>query len=113
MKITTAILATVGSIAIGALADGVIVQRHAPDWDLSRPMNGIAFERIKAVAAPKPDRPTPRFLRLKSIRGKKSKYLATSALGRALRSTPTKVKQTFQNISSVGDYPTQYAIQCE
>lgn len=112
MKITTAILATVGNIAIGALADGVIVQRHATDWDLSRPMNGIAFERIKAVAAPKPDRPTPRFSRLKSIRGKKSKYSATSALGRALRSTPTKVKQTFQNISSVGDYSTQYAIQC-
>lgn len=108
---TSAILSVLAAAAATAV-NGLNEQRHAHDWDLSQPMNGITFERVKAVAMAKPDRPTPRFSRLKNIGGKKGKYPMTSALGRALRSTPGTVKQSFQNISSVGAYATQYAIQC-
>ncbi|KAH8720167.1 putative aspartic-type endopeptidase [Beauveria bassiana] len=98
--------------ALAVAASGIKEQRHASDWDLSQPMNGITFERVKAVTMAKPDRPTPRFSRLKHVAGKKGNHGTISALGRALRSTPGSVKQTFQNISSVGAYSTQYAIQC-
>lgn len=86
--------------------------KHSPDWDLSQPMNGFAFQRVKAIMDPTPDKPTSRFSRLRGTRGKHGEFSQVSALGRALRTTPTSVKQTFQNASSVGDVSTQYAIQC-
>lgn len=96
-----------------ALATTVKVQRHAPDWDLTKPMNGITFERVKAVSEPTTDRPSPRFSRLKNVRGTKAaQNSATSALGRVMRTAPSKIKTSFQNITSVGDFSTQYAIQC-
>lgn len=98
--------------ALAAAASGLKEQRHAPDWDLSQPMNGVTFERVKAISMAKPDRPTSRFSRLKHVEGKRGKHGTASALGRALRATPGTVKQSFQNISSAGAYATQYAIQC-
>lgn len=106
------VISLLTTAAAATVASSIKEQRHASDWDISQPMNGISFERVKAIATAKPDRPTPRFSRLKHIAGKKGKHIVTSALGRALRSTPTTVKQSFQNVSTVGAYATQYAIQC-
>ncbi|KAI5457293.1 aspartic peptidase domain-containing protein [Mariannaea sp. PMI_226] len=74
------------------------------------PMNGITFERAEVVTDATPDRPTPRFSRLKNLKGnpKAGAYPGVSVLQRVGHSSPGKS----QNISSVGDYSTQYAIQC-
>lgn len=112
MKITPSLACLLGG-ASSVLASAAKVQRHAPDWDLSKPMNGITFERVKAVADPTPDRPSPRFSRLKNVRGAKAaRNSATSALGRVMRTAPAKIKTSFQNITAVGDFSTQYAVQC-
>lgn len=87
-------------------------QRHAPDWDLSTPMNGITFERVKAVSAPTLDKPTALFSRLRNLQGRKRHGSATSALGRALRTAPNRTTPSFQNITAVGEFSTQYAVQC-
>lgn len=109
MKIVTPSLCFVwGTLLVSALN----VQRHAPDWDISQPMNGVSFERIRANTKPSQDRPTARFSRLRSVRGKSSRGSTTSALGRALRTTPSRTKPSFQNVSAVGEFSTQYAVQC-
>lgn len=104
------------SIAITASAVGIPqVRRHAPDWDLAKPMNGLTFERVKAVAKPSQDRTTMRFSHLKGIKARPGQqhYSGVSALSRVRgSSTPSSVKQSFQNITAVTDASTQYAIQC-
>ncbi|KYK58439.1 eukaryotic aspartyl protease [Drechmeria coniospora] len=81
-------------------------------WDVSQPLNGISFQRIKAVQAPTPDRPSMKFSRLRNVKGKPGVLTTTSALGRVLRTPPLHHQHTYQNVSTAGDFSTQYAIQC-
>jgi len=81
-------------------------------WDLSKPLNGITFERVKAVKPPTPDRPAPRFSRLHNIKGKPGSFTSVSALGRLLKTPPAHHQHVYQNVSATGDFSTQYAIQC-
>lgn len=112
MKVFSSTLAVIVGAAAVCLGDGTLEKRHGPDWDLSKPMNGITFERIKAISAPVHDKPTAQFSRLRSVQGRSSRGSITSALGRALRGSPNRTKPSFQNISSVGEFSTQYAVQC-
>ncbi|KAF7554328.1 hypothetical protein G7046_g6851 [Stylonectria norvegica] len=84
------------------------------DWDLTKPMNGIRFERAKAISSPTPDKTSLRFSRLKNLKSKDKTrgYSALSVLGRAGHSAPLKTGRFHQNASSVGEFSTQYAIQC-
>ncbi|KAH7311711.1 aspartic peptidase domain-containing protein [Stachybotrys elegans] len=98
-------------------------------WDLNEPLNGVHFQRVKAHTLPTPDRPSPRFSRLRNLRahgphsqkhhgrhhhhhhgrGGGGHTTAVSHLARRLgRFDGTK----WQNVTGVGDYSTQYAIQC-
>lgn len=81
-------------------------------WDLSQPLNSITFERAKAVREPSPDRPAPRFSRLHNIKGRAGARSATSTLDRVLRTPPSHHSHTYQNVSTAGDFSTQYAVQC-
>jgi hypothetical protein len=83
------------------------------DWDSSQTMNGFMFERVKGIGNPSADRPTPRFSRLKNIGSGLNANSAVSVIGRAGRSvTKPSAPPKYQNISAIGDYSTQYAIQC-
>lgn len=89
------------------------VRRHAPDWDLAKPMNGLTFERAKAIKEPTSDRTTMHFSRLKGIKARPGQqHSAVSALSHVRSSTPGSIKQSFQNISALTAASTQYAIQC-
>ena len=81
-------------------------------WDVSKPLNGISFQRVKAVHPPTPDRPATRFSRLQNVKGRPGVSTATSALSRVLRTPPSRQQHSYQNISTVGDFSTQYAVQC-
>ncbi|KOS19150.1 putative aspartic-type endopeptidase [Escovopsis weberi] len=89
------------------------IRKHGQDWDLSRSMNGLRFERAKASRVPSRDVPTARFSRLRATRGLVGRrHTSTSALSRVQRNAPGTVRQSFQNISAVGEASTQYAVQC-
>ncbi|KAH6605008.1 aspartic-type endopeptidase [Trichoderma cornu-damae] len=114
MKLVQWAVLVLGGMAVTTSAVGLPqVRRHAPDWDLSKPMNGLAFERAKAVAKPSQDRTTTRFSHLKAIKGRPGQQRsAVSALSRVRGNTPGSVRQSFQNVTAVTDASTQYAIQC-
>ncbi|CAM1509351.1 Fc.00g030900.m01.CDS01 [Cosmosporella sp. VM-42] len=90
-----------------------IETRHE-DWDLSRPTNGLTFERANAVVPATADRPTVRFSRLKKFKGKVEfqGHSITSALSRAGHRTPEKGFGHWENVSAFGDFYSQYAVQC-
>ncbi|KAH7160628.1 aspartic peptidase domain-containing protein [Dactylonectria macrodidyma] len=80
------------------------------EWDLSMPMNGFAFERARATSPPTVDRVSPRFSRLRKLKGNSrvQGHLGVSSLERAGIAIPGKS----QNISTIGGFSTQYALQC-
>ncbi|KAL6797137.1 aspartic peptidase domain-containing protein [Trichoderma sp. SZMC 28012] len=118
VKLTQWLICLLGSFAITASSAGLPqVRRHAPDWDLAKPMNGLTFQRAKAVKEPSQDRATMHFSHLKGIKGKPGQqHSAVSALSRVRSSlnsnSPGSFKQSFQNVSALTDASTQYAIQC-
>ncbi|KAM0473384.1 hypothetical protein ACHAPX_008130 [Trichoderma viride] len=115
MKALQLAVCLLGSIAITAsCANLPQVRRHAPDWDLAKPMNGLTFERAKAIKEPSSDRTTMHFSHLKGIKARPGQqHSGVSALSRLRSSsTPGSIKQSFQNISALTAASTQYAIQC-
>lgn len=100
-------------LALGALAR-ITGVKHQGDsgWDLSQSLNGVTFQRAKAMTDPTPDRPTTRFSRLRSLKGHPGQYSAISALSRAAWKGAILPSNTAQNITTVGDFSTQYAVQC-
>lgn len=103
-----------GSIAITASAANLPqVRRHAPDWDLAKPMNGLTFERAKAIKEPTKDRTTMFFSHLKGIKARPGQqHSGVSALSRFRGMVPGSINQSFQNISALTAASTQYAVQC-
>lgn len=78
-----------------------------PGWSLASGMNGFTFKQAsKLSSAATVDRPTFQTSRLRRIRSPVSQRSALSAIG--LRNYGTKD----QNISSLGPYSAQYAIDC-
>ncbi|PNP37949.1 hypothetical protein TGAMA5MH_10048 [Trichoderma gamsii] len=115
MKALQLAFCLLGSVVITAsCANLPRVRRHAPDWDLAKPMNGLSFERAKAIKEPSNDRTTMHFSHLKGIKAKPGQqHSGVSALSRLRSSsTPGSIKQSFQNISALTAASTQYAIQC-
>lgn len=115
MKALQLAFCLLGSIIITASCANIPqVRRHAPDWDLAKPMNGLTFERAKAIKEPSNDRTTMHFSRLKGIKARPGQqHSGVSALSRLRSSsTPGSIKQSFQNISALTAASTQYAIQC-
>ncbi|KAL6691956.1 aspartic peptidase domain-containing protein [Trichoderma pleuroticola] len=118
VKLTQWLICLLGSFAITASSAGLPqVRRHAPDWDLAKPMNGLTFQRAKAVKEPSQDRATMHFSHLKGVKGRPGQqHSAVSALSRVRSSlnanSPGSFKQSFQNVSALTDASTQYAIQC-
>lgn len=89
------------------------------EWDVSKPLNGITFQRAKAVKAPAVDGPAARFSRLHRIGGRRGSGRAASTAMSALLRAPAARQDRrpyqdhpYQNISTAGDFSTQYAIQC-
>ncbi|OAA44313.1 Peptidase A1 [Metarhizium rileyi] len=89
-----------------------IQQPSTSEWDLSKPLNGFTFQRATALSAPTTDKQTLLYSRLTSIRGHSSNHNAVSSLGQILRTPPSHGHNTYQNISTAGNFSTQYAIQC-
>lgn len=111
MKLVKMLISAMGLAAAG-LAAVAKVEQSREDWDLSKTMNGITFQRAKAISSPTPDRTTMRLSHLKNLKGKVSGYSAISLLGRTGRAMPNKAAGKYQNITSVDGFSTQYAIQC-
>ncbi|GAO14920.1 hypothetical protein UVI_02007580 [Ustilaginoidea virens] len=113
MLVVTALLH--GLVALLASAEtGTRSQTPEPPlaWDLSKPLNGFTFQRAKALSSPSNDGRTTRFSRLVGIKGQSSNALAVSGLGSMLRTPPSHGQHTYQNISTAGNFSTQYAIEC-
>jgi hypothetical protein len=130
-------LSLLGIQALSGLGMGIETHSSLQDWDLSQPMNGITCERVKGVADPMRDVPTMRYSYMKNFKksdtsssgGSASRNARRSALasagfhrrpvlGSPHSSGTTKRAQfngtgkSYQNITVVGDYSTQYGIQC-
>ncbi|KAF4470644.1 acid ase [Fusarium albosuccineum] len=99
----------------GALPAVVKVETAQADWDMTRPLNGFSFERAKALKAKATHHSSPRMSRLKPLATNRQVY-PRSALSLLTRPRHTAAGNVatghFQNISAVGGFSTQYAIQC-
>lgn len=86
----------------------------AAKWDLSQPMNGFTFQRAKVLSRKTPDSITSRVSRLRNTKSNADQHITTpiSLLGHASRKIPGRNSGLFQNISAVGEFSTQYAIEC-
>jgi hypothetical protein len=82
------------------------------EWDLSKPLNGFTFQRAKAVSAPTSDKPTLLYSKISNVKGGSGNHNAVSTLGQILRGPPSHGLHTYQNVTSAGNFSTQYAIQC-
>lgn len=103
------VLVAGGLVAVYAAASGASA---VSGWDFSQPIHGLSLQRVKAVREATPDRPATRFSRLHNIKGAPGLHPVTPALGRVLRTPPSRHEHTYQNISKAGAFSTQYAIQC-
>ncbi|KAK1248060.1 hypothetical protein MKX07_000948 [Trichoderma sp. CBMAI-0711] len=120
MRLTQWAISLLTIVATASSANLPQVRRHAADWDLAQPMNGLSFERAKALREPSADRATMHISRLRGIKGRPGQQgqqqhhrSAVSALSRVRSSSMSSgFKQSFQNVSAVTDASTQYAIQC-
>lgn len=110
MLLMISVLYLIGS----SLASTVVSspERNGEKWDLDQPLNGVKYERVKAVSEPTPDRPALRFSKIVNIKGQPGAHSAVSALGQVLRSPPSHVQHTYQNVTNAGNFSTQYAIEC-
>lgn len=113
MKLLQSLIALLG-FALPLYAGVAMTEIRGEDWDLSKPMNGIIFQRAKAVSPATPDQTSLRFSRLKSIKGvgKTRQQSITSVLDRSGHAKYDKAAGSFQNISAIGAFSTQYGIQC-
>lgn len=113
MAIMLAHVLYVWGFAVGALARVPRIEhRGGATWDLSQPLNGMTFQRAKAISDPTIDRPTMQISRLRNLKGKVGRYSALSAVGRVTSQAAPPPADTYSNISGVSDFSTQYAIQC-
>ncbi|KJZ78830.1 hypothetical protein HIM_01603 [Hirsutella minnesotensis 3608] len=109
MKVFGSMLAVVvGGLAVLA---GAATTRTA-ELDFSQPLYGLTLKRLNAKQDASPDRQATHLSRLHDVRGVPGLRTATSALGRTLRAPPPHGQHSFQNISKVGAFSTQYAVQC-
>lgn len=111
MKLSLFVIPVIGFAAV-VLAATAEVKQSGEDWDLAEAMNGFTFQRAKALSLPTPDRTSLRLSRLRNLKGHVAGHSATSVLGRAGRTPRISAAGKFQNISSIGGYSTQYAVQC-
>ena len=123
MKLLPSVLAALGCHALVSDAADPSAHLGLEDWDLAQPMNGITFERPRAFSEPTPDRPTLRYSRLRSIRGRSHHnsaqgndpaafFAAEHRTRRERFAAALPAEKRFQNVTAVGAYSTQYAIQC-
>lgn len=103
----TFVLAFVCSVLAGLPSTG----SSDAKWDLSMPMNGVTFQRAKAISDPTPDRVSLRYSRLENLKGK-SKVRGRAGISALERSGLPYPRRT-QNVSTVGDFSTQYALRCD
>lgn len=96
------------AVALAALA----AETGLPGWDLSSPMNGFTFKHVPKIAESTTDQPTLRFSRLKNIKSSAARLSVVSALSRAANHAHVSADEPYQNISAVGEFSTQYAIEC-
>ncbi|KAG6281288.1 hypothetical protein E4U48_007234 [Claviceps purpurea] len=82
------------------------------NWDISKPLNGFTFERAKARNKPTTDKHTTQVSRISNIKAQGGNRNAMSRLTSVLRTPPSRGQHTYQNISTIGAFSTQYAIQC-
>lgn len=111
------------SLALGVfsgliLAKLDILEVIGGSWGLSHSTRGVSFRLASAVSQPTHDRPSPLFSRLRRIpsQGAGRQSVAVHLLRpnplHSLDRSLTSSNETFQSISAVGDFSTQYAIQC-
>lgn len=95
-----------------AAPSGLIGTPSVSEWDVSKPLNGFTFQRAKAVSNPISDKPTLHYSKLSSIKGHSGNHNAVSSLAQILRNPPSHGQHTYQNITTAGNFSTQYAIEC-
>ncbi|KAF4977896.1 hypothetical protein FZEAL_5644 [Fusarium zealandicum] len=102
------------ALASSAFPAVINARTSQADWDLSRPLNGFSFERAKTLTAKTADHISPRISRLKSLKSKPRVHPRSllSFLERPSHAASGAVTAPFQNISGVGGFSTQYAIEC-
>lgn len=77
-------------------------------------MKGFYLQEASQESPPSLDRPAVHSSRLRPVKGSGSHQLTLASLHAAHRPMAFAAQDgPFQNISSIGDYSTQYAIQCQ
>lgn len=102
-------LACLLAILLVALAE----ENNRTGWDLCSPINGFGFKHAAKISEPTRDTLTHRFSRLRGIKGPAGRLSAVSALSRASRDAHDSADKPYQNITALGEFSTQYAIECE
>jgi hypothetical protein len=115
MNIMHALLYALSS-TLGAVATKYDTHKALPGGLDSGSMNGFFLKQAPEISSPSIDSPTPRFSRLQHVKDVAPHQLSLSSmhlLHRPTASIPRDAGQEpRQNISSIGEFSTQYAIQC-
>ncbi|CAH0017472.1 unnamed protein product [Clonostachys rhizophaga] len=84
-----------------------------PGWDISMPMNGFSFKQVSKDPILVPDKPTSKVSRLRRVKGTDEERSAASLIRRASLEARSRVGEPDSNITAVGGFSTQYAIECK
>ena len=99
------------AVVLAAVLTALAADPPLPGWAFTNTMNGLSLKQpSKLSKASTVDSPTPRFSRPKHIKGPVN---PASGLSLATRQDRDATDDTHpQNISAVGGFSTQYAIEC-
>ncbi|KAL2880153.1 hypothetical protein SGCOL_004538 [Colletotrichum sp. CLE4] len=107
MKVTNVISPLLG---VGLFSADVVLakdRRHV-GVEIKSPLKGVNFQRIKAFREAAPDEVSGRVQKLKPFHGRITGHNAATALGAA---QPQDLSSSYQNITALSPWGTQYAVE--
>ncbi|KAK1528308.1 eukaryotic aspartyl protease [Colletotrichum paranaense] len=107
MKVANVLSSLLG---VGLLsADAVLAKdRRRVGVEIKSPLKGVNFQRIKAFREAAPDEVSGRTQKLKPFHGRITGHNAATALGAA---QPRDLSSSYQNITALSPWGTQYAVE--
>jgi hypothetical protein len=101
------------AIALSLVTTALAAVAANPGWDISMPMNGFSFKQVAKAPSLVPDKPTSKVSRLRRVKGADEERSAASLIRRASLEARSRLGEPDSNITAVGGFSTQYAIECK
>lgn len=101
------------AIALSLVTTALAAVVANPGWDISMPMNGFSFKQVTKAPSLGPDKLTSKVSRLRRVKGTDEERSAASLIRRASLEARSRVGEPDSNITAVGGFSTQYAIECK